>query len=369
MGPQVTVYRSPADEPVFNTFRRKPLRPFYSLREIQIGFLLILLMGAVAGWIMWRGAHIDPTLFTPPGEKLLTDRGKNIVVYKRPLEQWHEPGSAAVSASVSLEPFPNSVVSTGWRATAAPQMFDESNLYEKIDGREEFYKTRGFKKLYFLTLKSDEHPNLDVDIELFDLGSIENALGAFGAEISNPQTEVHTTPSGLWYLTRNGGFLSQGRYYARLIGSDDNDFIRGKVASLREGLTAGLPPEPMPWVYGLFVGNLHLNPGKIQFQKENAFSFDFATDIYSANVAGSDAEIFISKRTSADDAVAVAGKLADGFAGFGKRVEGGLIHNEYVNAYDGVRAQGPYVIGVRLAPTVDEAKKWLDKLSTELGHD
>ena len=368
MGPQVTVYKPPTDEPVFNTFRRKPLRPFYSLREIQIGFFIIMLLAAVTVWIMWRGARADPTLFTV-GEKLLTDRGKNIVVYKRPLEPWHEPGSGSASANIRLEPFPDSVISPGWRVTAAPQMFDESNVYEKIDGREEFYKTRGFKKLYFLSLASDQQPNVNVDIELFDLGNIENALGALSAEISNPQVEAQATPAGLWYVTRNGGFLSQGRYYARIIGSDDNDAVRQKIAGLRDGLIAGLPAEPMPWVYGLFVGKLHLNPGKIQFQKENAFSFDFATDFYSAGVPGSDAEIFISKCASADEATAFANKLADGFAGFGKRTETGLIHNEYVNAYDGVRTQGSYVIGVRLAPTAADATQWLEKLSKELGHD
>jgi hypothetical protein len=369
MGPEATLYRPSGDEPVFNTFRRKPLRPFYSLREVQIGFLIILLLAAVAGWIMWRGAHVDSTLFAPPSEKLLTDRGKNIVIYKRPLEPWHEPGSGSASASIRLAPFPDSVISPGWRVTAAPQMFDESNLYEKIDGREEFYKTRGFKKLYFLSLASDSQPNVNVDIELFDLGSIENALGALSTEISNPQTEVHATPAGLWYETRNGGFLSQGQYYARLIGSDDNDAVRQKVASLRDGLIAGLPTEPMPWAYALFVGKLHLDPGKIQFQKENAFSFDFATEVYSASVPGSDEEIFISKRAGVDEAAALASKLADGFAGFGKRTESGLIHNEYVNGYDGVRAEGQYVIGVRLAPNADEATQWLEKLSKELGHD
>jgi len=368
MGPEVTVYRPRADEPVFNTFRRKPLRPFYSLREVQIGVLLLTLLAVIAGWVAWRGTHVDPTLFTTPGEKLLTDRGKNIVVYKRPLEPWREPGSGPATTSVRLEPFPSSVVSPGWRVTGPPQMFDESNLYEKIDGREEFYKARGFKKLYFLTLASDEQPNVNVDIELFDLGGIENALGALSAEISNPQTEVHATPAGLWYVTRNGGFLSQGRYYARLIGSDDNDAVRQKIAGLRDGLITALPAEPMPWVYSLFVGALHLSPGKIQFQKENAFSFDFAREFYTADVTGSDAELFISKRQTADEAAALAGKLADGFADFGKRTEVGLIHNEYVNAYDAVRARGRYVIGVRLAPTADEAMKWLEKLSAEL-HD
>ncbi len=351
----------PQPEAVFNTFRRKPLRPFYSLREIQIGAVIVVGLAGIAGWVAWRGAHPDPALFTTD-ESLLTKRGASIPVYKRAVKPWAEPGTTGAAAP-RLDPFPAAVTDGGWQLTGAPQMFDAANLYEKIDGREGFYKSFGFQKLYCLALKSG---SLGLDIELFDLGTSANALGAFGAEISNPQTAVQATPTGLWYVTRNGGFLTQGRYYARLIGSDDAEPVRQKIAGLREAFSTTLPGEPMPWAYALLAGKLKFSPAAIQYQKENAFSFGFAAEFYSARLPGADAEIFISRRSDNSEAKALAAKLSAGFASFGKQTSSGLIHNDMINAYDGVRPVGEYVIGVRLASSEAEAREWMGKLETAI---
>ena len=76
-------------------------------------------------------------------------------------------------------------------------------------------------------------------------------------EISNPDTtQVDFTGQALAYATRNGGFLAKGRYYARMIGSDEAPAIQAKVAALRAAFLAALPGESLPWAYELFVGGL-----------------------------------------------------------------------------------------------------------------
>lgn len=370
---EVHTRRSAADEAVFNAFRRKPLRPFYSLHEFQIGVALLALLGGIAVWVVWRGLHPDPDLFNVQ-ERLLADKGKQTPVYKRPVEPWVEPGSSAPAATTGrtrLDPFPPSVSGGGWRASGTPQMFDESNLYSKIDGRETFYKSYGFKRLHFLTLVSDGSSGLNIDIELFDLGSVKNALGALVAEMSNPAAVVAMKGQGLWYASRNGGFVVQGPHYVRLIGSDDNPVIQKKIAALRDAFLATLTGEPLPWAYELFVGGLQVSPSRIQYYAVNAFSFGFANDVYAASWPGSDAEVFLSQRPGAADAKLLAVKFADGFAAYGQRLPGGadglaLFKNQYARAIDGVRAHGPYVIGVRLAKSADEARRLLDQLALQL---
>ncbi len=310
------------EEPVFNTFRRQPLRPFFSLREFQIGLGTLVVLVAAAGWVVWRGAHPDPTLFAVD-DQLLSGKGGTITVYERPVAPWVEPGSAASSAGPRLDPFPATVVSPGWRLSAPPQMFDEGNLYSKIDGRETFYKSYGFKKLHCLSLSTTEPAGLGIDLELFDLGSVQNALGALSAEISDPATVVTLSGQSLWYVTRNGGFLAQGRYYARLLGSDDHETVRQKIAGLRDALLASLPGESLPWAYELFVGRLRLSPSRIQYFAENAFSHGFANDFYAAGLPGGDAELFVSRRASDAAARELADKLAEGFAAYGQRVGDG----------------------------------------------
>lgn len=366
--------KPPADPPVFNTFKRKPLRPFYSLREFQMGIVSLLVLGGVATWVIWGGLHPETALFAVQ-ENLLANKGKDTPIYKRPVEPWvepgREPGSASTASRPSLDPFPQTVNADGWHATAAPQMFDESNLYVKIDGREGFYKSYGFKKLHFLSLAFTEPAGLSIDIEVFDLGSIQNALGAFVAEISNPDAEVTMAGQSLSYTTRNGAFLVQGGYYVRLLGSDDNEAIRKKAISLRDAFLTSLKGEPLPWAYQLFMGGLKVSPSHVQYYAENAFSFGFANDVYSATLPGSETEVFLTRRTDADEATAMADKFAGGFGDYGKRVTNGpantaLFNNEYVNSIEGVRAHGNFVIGVRLAKSADEAGKLLDRLKVEL---
>ncbi len=350
-------------EPVFNTFRRQPLRPFYALREFQVGLAILVVLSAVAAWVVWRGAHPDPHLFAVP-EKLLADN--HLTVYQRPFQPWVEPGSAAATpAAPRLDPFPAAVTADGWRVATPPQTFDDSNLYIKIDGRESFYKNYGFKRLDFLSLAAG---GASIDIELYDLGKTENALGAFCGEISDPQTAVTVAPSGLWYISRNSGFVAQGQHYVRLIGSDDNDTVRQKLVSLKDAFLASLPGEPLPWAYGVLVGQLHINPAHIQYAAENAFSFGFADQFYSATVPKSDLEIFVSRRANAAEAGQLAAKLVAGFADFGQKLPGPapLVHNDYTGQVDGARAHGAYVLGVRFAKSAEEATGWLDKLQAAL---
>jgi hypothetical protein len=341
---------APQPEPVFNTFKRKLYRPFYSLLEFRMGIVCLAVLTGVLAWVLHRGAHPDPSLFRSD-DKLLATKGAPVAIYKRPVDPWREPGSAALPAP-SLAPFPAEIVGDDWKASAPVSEFDETNLYIKIDGREGFYKSFGFKRLSFVSLVNGK---LSIDIELFDMGSIENALGAMSAEVTNPDVKF----DGFAYTTANAGFLVQGRYYARLIGSDDDNVIRQKIVALKTALVAKLPGGEVPWAYAVLSHGLHISPAKVQFAPKDAFSFDFATDVYSAKVSG-DTEVFISRQS---DAAAIAGKFAEAFAGYGKAVPGTpLFKNEYVSAFDGVTSEGGYVIGVRLAPNQDEAMKWLKTL-------
>lgn len=362
-------------ERVFNSFRNKVYRPFYSIREFRAGMILLLVLAAVTGWVAWRGAHPDPDLFNTQ-EKLLSAKGADTPVYERPLQRLDQDTAPVHSATAGnpIDPFPAGIVSDDWKAAGPVQLFDESNLYIKIDGRESFYKSFGFKKLYFLSLQSASQNGLTIDIELFDLGSAENALGALSAELSNPDAQVQMGNGNLSYLTSNGGFLAQERFYARMLGSDDKEAIRTRIQSIRDLMAAQFPAGKLPWTFALFVGSVGAAPGNIRYQKENAFSFGFATDVYSAVIPGSkETELFISKRSTAGEATGLAKQLAEGFAGYGTKLkppaghpEAVLVNNEFINTVEGVEAFGNYVLGIRFAKSADEAVRWMGKLKAAL---
>ncbi len=178
----------------------------------------------------------------------------------------------------------------------------------------------------------------------------------------------------LWYATRNGGFLARGRYYARLIGSDDDPLIHDKVRTLQTSLIGALPGATLPWVYQVFVGGLQVNPGAIVFEKENAFAFGFANEFYRVKVSADGAELFVSRRADAAEAEALARKLADGFGAYAERVptpaaagaDAVFMKHTYLNTFEAVRPVEVYVIGVRGATTVDEATSLLERLGNQL---
>lgn len=366
-------------ERVFNSFRIKVYRPFYSIREFRAGLVIVLLLVAITGWVIRRGSHPDPALFVTR-ENQLTSKGSRIKVYEPPLQRFQEASSPSapqlpeVAASNPLEPFPAGIVSQDWQVAGPVQFYDETNLYIKIDGRESFYKSFGFKKLYFVSLQSAAHKDLTIDIELFDLGTPENTLGAFSAENSSPVANIKMDNGSLIYLATNSGFLAQDRYYARMLGSDDRPDVRSKIKSMTTLMNAQFPPGKLPWTYALFVGSLGASPGAIRYQKENAFSFGFASDVYSAVVPGSkETEVFIMKRSSPADATKLANQFAEGFAGYGSALkppaghsEAVLVNNEFINTVEGVEPFRNFVLGIRFAKSAGEAVSWMEKVKSAL---
>lgn len=371
---QRTVGEPPA--PVFNSFRRRIYRPFFSSREVVAGAVVVGLLIGLALWVAWRGAHPDPGLFRLD-DRLLSEKGRGGAVYERPLEPWVEPGSASAvargPASAGRGPFPDGLDAGGWRIVAPATEFDESTLYEKIDGREAFYKSFGFQRLHFLSLAAPGAEETSIDIELFDLGTTENALGAMIAEISRPDADIAIGEAGVFHATPNGGALARGRYYVRLVGSNDSEAVRSKVVALKEAFGRTLPGDRLPWAYALLAGRLRVPPAAIQYHRGDAFSFGFATQVYSAR-AGGDMEVFVSRRASVEEATAMAAKFVAAFAEYGAPVNlpaGAppglvLVRNEFSDALDGAVAEGPYVVGVRLAPGVAQALDGLGRLRAEL---
>src|SRR5262249_46061228 len=147
-------------------------------------------------------------------------------------------------------------------------------------------------------------------------------------ENQNAGSAVKMQNGSLIYMGSNSGFLAQDRYYARFLGSDDSADIRSAIEVMIAQMNQQFPPGKLPWTYALF-GSLGASPGAIKYQKENAFSFGFATDVYSAVVPGSkETEVFVLKRNSASDASNMAKQFAGGFASYGSALKTPAGHAE-----------------------------------------
>jgi len=319
---------------------RRLYRRSFSANEARLGILVLIALALIVGWVAWKGAHPDPALFA-----LETDLS--------------QPASAV---AVDRGPVPTGLAGEGWSEGTLSQ-FDYDNLYVKINGREGYYKSFGFERLYFLSIIMKENIQTAVDIELYDLGSAANAVGAYSGERS-PEVTSGVTESAFAHRERNALFLARGRFYLRAIGSDESPEVHAQLEHIRDRFEVELPDDSMPWGYALFAGRMGIEPGAVSFTPENAFSFGFARDVYSATL-DDDAELFVTVASSESDARQLADRFRDGFSQYGTE-ERGLIKDRYLETWSAVTATGPWVVGIHRAPSPEAASSAVERLADAL---
>jgi len=333
MTPQAT---KKADR-IFVQNGRRLYRRRFSTTEIRLGFLVLIALFSILGWVAWKGAHPDPALFA-----LDTDLAQ-----------------PAAARGVDRGPVPTGLASEGWSEGDLSQ-FDTDNLYVKINGREGYYKSFGFERLYFLSIIMTQDVQTAVDIELYDLGSTANAVGAYSGERS-PGVTPQASESGLEHLDRNALFLTRGRFYLRAIGSDESPEVIAQLEHLRRRFDTELPAEPLPWGYALFAGRMGIEPGAISFVPENAFSFGFARNVYSARLED-DAELFVTSAGSEAGARELAQQFMDGFRQYGTG-GGDFIKDQYLGTWATATVSGPWVVGIHRARDASAAREAVDELA------
>ena len=95
--------------------------------------------------------------------------------------------SAQVNESLKAEQLlPKSL--NGWEAVESDQFYDTQNLYDLIDGGAELYLSFGFKRLVIRRFYKTDHP--DVEVEIFDMGSAENAFGIFQHDLEDEEVGI-----------------------------------------------------------------------------------------------------------------------------------------------------------------------------------
>jgi hypothetical protein len=333
------------DDRLFVRDGRRSYRRTFSLTEFRIGLGVVAVLAAIAAWLVWKGAHPDPALFAAsvgPDSEM--------------------PGMGAV---VDRGPLPPSLAAPGWSERRL-SWFDTSNLYVKINGREDYYKSFGFERLGFVSLVEDADTTRIVDVEFFDQGTAANALGAQAGERS-PEQRAQVAASGFVTRSPNALFMTHGRYYVRALGADTTGATGRQLEHVRRVLEQHLQSEPLPWAWALFAGGMGLDPGRIGYMRENAFSFGFANDVYIARLED-DAELFVVAAGS--NAASLAKQFESGFADLAdeSKSAGGVQwqRDRYVSNWSTATAHGKWVLGVKGAPEVERATRALADLKAAL---
>ena len=152
----------------------------------------------------------------------------------------------------------------------------------------------------------------------------------------------------------------------RAIGSDESPAVRSQLEHLRALLPEALAPAAqLPWAFDVFVDKLGIEASQVSYVAEDAFSFGFARDIYSARLAD-ESELFMAVRADPGDAKAFAAELVGGFSKLGavnNDVPGATwVQDRYLNSFATAIAVDRWVVGVRAAPNAESATASLSRL-------
>ncbi|UCD18492.1 MAG: hypothetical protein JSV44_06180 [Candidatus Zixiibacteriota bacterium] len=139
---------------------------------------------------------------------------------------------------------------SGWKLTDSVETYDRATIYDYIDGAGEVYLSYDFQEVSILRFAKPGEP--DITVELFDMGSPEDAYGVFSHAREKEQTGV-----GEGYEYR-GGLLCfwRARYYLCILAQKESAATKEAVFALASGITERLPdPAGRPELVDMLPGD------------------------------------------------------------------------------------------------------------------
>jgi hypothetical protein len=373
--------------------RRHYLRPEPpSRREKRIGYAILFIVASIGIAVFISSRYYDQNLFRLD-PKLLNkeERAEGVKVeggerrdsrgldgpagdpYKegqpaeKPGENTGEKTEPAVAESAPAGSgfFPGEV-GTDWKRSGAIQRFTSENLYDKIDGRENLYKSFEFRELQAADYAASGQQNRFIQVELFDMTTTRSALGVFAAE--RPQ---HPTPAKIGreaYIETNGAFFWKGKFYVRVIGSDAEKSTQQAAITLARSIAERLPDmkdetasaDPLP------------SSGRVAnstaYIRESAFGQSFFTNVSSARYKIGNQELtgFVMAAQSPAGAAAIVEEFGKAMSAKLNPIGSGdntVYHVEVFGSHYVIFSRGRMVGGVMEAEEKDPAIKLAQQIA------
>jgi hypothetical protein len=356
-------------EKLFNDRKRKVFRKYIPSNEVLSGLVVAGVLVLGLGWFFAQRDNYDP------GERdismaLMEEGSVEDKLYRTPLQRWTDPAKAhaATLSGPDLGIFPAAILSGGWQAATRIQEFDESNLYEKINGAAPQYVQYGFQRLHFVGLEQPES-GASLNIELYDMGQFQNALGIFSAQRGDGRT-VARAGDAFYYGTGVGAIGITGPYYFKLTGDREEAQPKAEeIVPALNGLTSG--GKGTPPYFALFQERLQVPFDGITFEKSDVFQFQFARDFWFATPdPEGDLRYFVHEAPDEAAAQELFGLLIENLLYDYEEVErsdtGVVLRHSFLDNYFVLRRRGATLYGVENLPQANELEASLGSLETAL---
>ncbi|MDH7568093.1 MAG: hypothetical protein QHJ73_00730 [Armatimonadota bacterium] len=355
-----------------------------------------------------QGPGLPPLLPLPPGTALPPG----------------SPAGAPAAQVPSLGVFPASFGEPGWTPNGRVERFNPDNLYEKIDGKAEFYLKFGAASLQTLSYADQRTPGRFLDAFVYDMGDARNAFGIFANE--RPKSAQTASLGDQGYTADGSTFFTRGKYYVQVVASERGTAVQQASLKLGRALDAALggapaatppaaaaarptpaaAPKPHPAPAGA-VANPTAKPSAAppparsqsapdfaspavmlslfpaegavenssEYLKQDAFGQEFLTDVYATRYHrdGKEYVLFLAKRPDAAGAKEWFGRYVGFLEQLGKllqrHTEGGMEFGvgEVGGSFDVIFQVGPFFGGANGAPDRQVAQELCVRLIRSIG--
>ena len=281
------------------------------------------------------------------------------------LKTWVEGGSLkAASGAPDLGVFPADVLSDGWSVDGRVEVYDPSNVYEKINGAAEQYIKFGFVKLHYLSIENGDD---FISIEIYDQGEFANTLGIFAGQRASSR-QVLSSGNMFYYSTPVGAVGGFEQYYFKFAGNSESKAILNKAGSLIE-LMKELPvvKSSSPRGYSTMLDDLKIPFDLIAYEKNDAFQYDFADDFWFGRPQKTeDWRIFVHEADDAPSARLLYEKLVEEQSYEYEVLESShtktIFKHEFLETLFAVEIKDSIIFGVDGAENTATTTKWMNTL-------
>jgi len=293
--------------------RRQFVRTRVTLVERVASVVCLVLLAAIGGYVLWKGKHFDPALYSVRTESLQTTtnevKGEDGTVRAadaRPeLEAAVAPKPEAMVASGGAEaaPAPDASASAegsaegsasgppikgdplevnlpGTSPMSDTEFYGPNNLFEKIDGRAPAYLTFNFQGLRCRSFSVTGAAGSYVDVYEYRFDTPINAFGMFAIERDANGKPLDFAPDG--YSGELGYYFRQGIVYVQIIASDQNAKTMALAKALAMDRAKNLKADDTGLDGRRRLPSTGLDPATVQFVQENAQGQDFLKNVFQA---------------------------------------------------------------------------------------
>jgi hypothetical protein len=231
-------------------------------------------------------------------------KGQPLILNKRPLEE----------IDTTLEKIilmVKNISSNGWKLYDEIEKFEPANLYDKIDGRAEYYISYDLVWAIFGSFRNSTDNHFSIELSIFNMLNPTNAFGAFSGERSIGASQLKFGRES--YYSEPNYYIWSGQYYIQISASDRDDELNRVCLELAEKLTKDLYDSGQP-VWGLNALPVNnLVPQSVQYFLVDALGHIFLKDTYTAKYYFENIEVpvFLSHQNSYESGGIVLSKFKE----------------------------------------------------------